>query len=69
MIESESDVRVSGGRIPALEGDQQNDLDGVSLPVIKSVYWLILIYRVTLVQRGQIFHPRVRSKFISQLSS
>ena len=67
MIESDSNSRVC--RIPALEGDQQNDLDGVSFPTIKSVCLLILIYRITLVQKGQIFHPRARNKFMSHLSS
>lgn len=34
----DSNSGVCGRRIPALEGEQPNDLDDVSLPVIKSVY-------------------------------
>lgn len=69
MIESVSNPQVSGRRIPVLEGDQQNDLDGVSLPIIKYVYLLGIIYEFIMVQRGQVFHPRARSKIMSQLSS
>lgn len=57
------------GEFLALERDQQNDPDDVSLPIIKFVYLFRLIYRITLVQKGQLFHPRARNKFMSPLSS
>lgn len=63
MIGSDSNPTVCGGRVPALEGD----LDDESLPIMKSAY--SLIYRITLEENRQIFHPRGKSKFISQLRS
>ena len=54
MIESDLNSWVCS-RFPALEEYQQNDLYGVSLPIMKSVCLLLLIYRITLVPKGKYF--------------
>ena len=53
MIEGNSNSWVCS-RIPALEEDQQSDLYSVSLPIMKSVCLLLLIYRA-LMLKGKYF--------------